>query len=265
MLTLYADSQSFCANVNSPRLRFSRNDFFVRIKGYGENKEWAKEVISATDNAVSMIRGDVEPENVFKYIAQKVGQATKDHVEGEYATLKSGILRTFRSGWQHYTSNISTGYGDGRYSSYANRLDRMLSNPLTNPYSEKLSLTRPRCPGVLSHGHIFTVNQSLDLIFEKSNEIIQKFVKKDIKKENLKEFNEKIAEIRWIIAHSTPFLRGSDAIGNTLMRAMYKSAGVKSYPLKKGISLDLEAYCTELETYKKLFATYFEKPPTIVD
>lgn len=35
------------------------------------------------------------------------------------------------------------------------------------------------------------------------------------------------------------------------MRAMYKSVGVKSYPLAKGVSLDMEAYCTNLADYKK--------------
>ena len=74
-----------------------------------------------------------------------------------------------------------------------------------------------------------------------------------------------IAEIRWILAHSTPWLRGSDAISNVFMRAMYKAVGIKTYPLKKGISLDLEAYCTELDEYKKKFPAYFEKPPEIIE
>lgn len=57
--------------------------------------------------------------------------------------------------------------------------------------------------------------------------------------------------MRWILAHATPWERGSDAIANVLMRAMYKSVGVKSYPLAKGVSLDMEAYCTNLADYKK--------------
>ena len=60
-------------------------------------------------------------------------------------------------------------------------------------------------------------------------------------------------------------MRGSDAISNVFIRAMYKSIGIKSYPLKKGVSLDLEAYCTELEDYKKNFAGYFTKPPKIIE
>ena len=43
-----------------------------------------------------------------------------------------------------------------------------------------------------------------------------------------------------------------------------KALGVKATPLKKGISLDLEAYCTNLGKYKKNFPNYFEKSPTVI-
>ena len=76
--------------------------------------------------------------------------------------------------------------------------------------------------------------------------------------------NSDIAEIRWIMAHSMPWERGSDAISNVFTRALYKSMGIKSYPIKKDISLDLEAFCTPLNEYKQKFASYFEKEPEIV-
>jgi len=49
------------------------------------------------------------------------------------------------------------------------------------------------------------------------------------------------------------------------MRAMYKSAGIKTYPLKSGVSLDMKAYCTELADYKKKFPSYFKKVPKIIN
>ena len=48
------------------------------------------------------------------------------------------------------------------------------------------------------------------------------------------------------------------------MRAMYKAVGVKSYPLAKGVSLDMEAFCTDLSEYKKKFPKYFVKPPEVI-
>ena len=39
---------------------------------------------------------------------------------------------------------------------------------------------------------------------------------------------------------------------------------LKSYPLAKGVSLDMEAYCTNLADYKKKFPKYFAKPPVVI-
>ena len=36
---------SFGVNLESPKLRFKNDDFFVRIKGYGTNSDWAKKII----------------------------------------------------------------------------------------------------------------------------------------------------------------------------------------------------------------------------
>ena len=47
------------------------------------------------------------------------------------------------------------------------------------------------------------------------------------------------------------------------MRALYKSMGIKTHPSKKGVSFDLQAYCTNLADYKKDFTTYFQKAPEI--
>ena len=117
----------------------------------------------------------------------------------------------------------------------------------------------------IHHGASSKINSSLNRVFEVGSRIFPRFINEEVKEENLDEVNSNIAEIRWILAHSTPWMRGSDAISNVLMRAMYKAIGVKTYPLEKGISLDLEAYCTELSDYKKYFPSYFENPPEIAE
>ena len=37
----------FSANLNSPKLKFERQDFYVNMKGYGKNFRWADCVIKA--------------------------------------------------------------------------------------------------------------------------------------------------------------------------------------------------------------------------
>ena len=117
----------------------------------------------------------------------------------------------------------------------------------------------------LFHGMSENINFALDYVFKLSKNIVPKYIIQDVKPQNLQEINETMAEIRWILAHSTPWIRGSDAISNIFMRTMYKAIGVKTYPIKKGISLDLEAYCTNLDEYKKLFPSYFDNPPKIIE
>ena len=50
--------------------------------------------------------------------------------------------------------------------------------------------------------------------------------------------NDKVAEMRWILAHATPWERGSDAISNVLMRSILKAFGIKAYSSAKGVSFD---------------------------
>ncbi len=254
----------FCANFNSPKLRFKQDDFFVKIRGYGKNREWANEIIKTADLAVSLIRSDTSAENILKLITKGVSDANKLEL-GLEKREKTGILRTKRDGWRYVdSSQVLTAYESGRYKCYAERLDKTFDKPLAEP-NGKIGMSRPTKYQDILHGDSERINSSLDYIFNLCKKLFPKFIHQDIKTSDLGEFNSTVAEIRWILAHSTPWLRGSDAISNVFMRAMYKAAGIKTYPLIKGTSLDLEAYCTELSEYKKKFPAYFEKPPEIIE
>lgn len=259
------DSTTFGVNLNSPKLRFKQQDFFVKIRGYGQNRAWANEVISTADTAVNLIRKNTSAENVLKYVAAGVRLA--NHFCMDIAKRnKTGVLRTFREDWrsQLLSSELITHYSGNRYEWYKERLDKVCQNPLStnNP---KVGITRPTNNFDLEHGNSNKINSSLNYVFDLSYNIIPKFIHQDVKPKDMDKVNKTIAEIRWVLAHSTPWSRGSDAIANVFMRAIYKAIGIKSYPLKPGISLDLEAYCTELEDYKKHFTSYFENPPQIIE
>ena len=126
-------------------------------------------------------------------------------------------------------------------------------------------MSRPNKYEDIEHGEPELINFSLDYIFDLFKNKYSKFIKKDVKKEDLPEIIDVVAEIRWVLAHATPWLRGSDAISNVFMRAMFKAVGVKAYPPAKGISYDLEAYCRNLEDYKANFNTFFEKPLEVIE
>lgn len=263
---------SFQANLNSNKLKFKNADFWVNIRGYGKNRIWAHSVKNTADTAVNLIRKDTSCENVLRFITAGITTANKftlNLTKREH----SGILRASREGWRSGSNwdkynYLVTDYTpkDSRYHGYTPRLNICIDRPLANPYPD-VSLTRPKCGydrNFLRHGDSSLINSALDRVFDLYKKGIAKYTKIDVQPEHLKDINDNVAEIRWILAHSTPWERGSDSIANVFIRAIYKALGIKATPLAKGVSLDLEAYCTELDRYKKKFPTYFEKPPEVI-
>ena len=264
---------SFGVNLESPKLRFKNDDFFVRIKGYGTNSDWAKKIIETADIAVKFIRTKLDFESVLRYITigvQKANQIPNDLDKRNH----SGILRAKRTNWlfgsDWESDDLITHYDKrkSRYKLYNDRFDHVVSYPLKNPY-KKFMLTRPHHSSdygkYLNHADGKYVNHALDMVSDIYNQLNEKFVGKDITTEDLNEINSAIAEMRWILAHATPWERGSDAISNTFIRTIYKALGIKTSPLKRGVSLDLEAYCTNLKDYKENFSDYFSHKPYIVE
>lgn len=254
---------SFNANINSAKLRFNRNDFFIRIQGYGRNESWADDVIKTTDAAAEGIVKKTPAEKVLQFITAGIRSANAK-LGNTRKSKHTGLLRTVRNGWQSEPDCAYTFYARGRYSSYANRLNMLCIYPLEET-PDKLAISRPINFSDIEHGEQSKINNSLEVVFNDFQKLFPKYLNQDAKKKDLPDINSTIAEIRWILAHATPWVRGSDAISNAFMRAIYKAAGVKTFPVKEGISLDLEAYCTTLSDYKKCFPKYFEKPPEIVD
>ncbi|MBR1618537.1 hypothetical protein IJ674_01420 [bacterium] len=257
---------NFCANFNSPKLKFNKDDFFIRLKGYGQSDKWAQEVSQIADDAVDMFRKNTDAETVLKFISKSARYANRN-CEDLHKQKNTGILRTDRAGWQSKEAEIFTPYNVEKYSTYSERLYNTYLKPLEDPYQRRIRLTKPSnfYIGKLFHGAPENINIAFDYVFNICKQIIPKYVKNDIKPKDLETVNPQIAEMRWVLAHSTPWVRGSDGISNIFMRAIYKAVGVKTYPVKKGVSLDLEAYCTNLKDYKMLWNTYFEKAPEIAE
>jgi len=259
---------SFGINLHSPKLKFKEDDFYIRIKGYGHHSGWAKKIIETADKTVGFIRENCNFEETIKNIAIGVRYANKltgDSLKTEH----TGVLRIKRNGWEYNNCpDIITPYNNkNRYKGYVDRFNYVEKHPLKNPF--RLELTRPVVDKdfgkFLDHGSPKYINTAFCHINEIYENLYKKYIKNEVKDENLGDVNSSIAEIRWILAHVTPWERGSDAIANTFIRSLYKAIGIKTYPLKKGISLDLEAYCTNLDEYKEKFPLYFTKKPKIID
>ena len=82
--------------MQSPKLKFKEDDFYVRIKGYGHHSGWAKKVRETADNAVAYIRQHFNFEETLKKVTEgitKANQLTLDIDKKEH----TGILRIKRA------------------------------------------------------------------------------------------------------------------------------------------------------------------------
>ncbi len=255
---------TFNANLASPRLKSCAEDFFIKIEGYGKDKFWAEEIVETTESATRMIWKNKDIEKILFSISLSVAAANKSSTDISKA-IKSGVLRTFRPDWIGTDEKeVFTPYEKGRYSVYKDRLNEIYEKPLKE-INNKIGMTRPNGKEDIQHGEAKKINSSLDYIFELFNKNIKPYTDGSATKDDLKNITDSIAEIRWILAHSTPWLRGSDAISNVLMRALFKSVGIKAYPPAENISYDFEAYCRDLQDYKDNFSSFFEKPLEIIE
>jgi len=265
-------SPNFRANIRSPRLQFSSKDFFIKIRGYGKNKSWAETAKQTADTATILIRNKCGFDNLMRFITAgiiKANNLTKD----ESKKAHTGILRTKRDSYRFGSDwdgqDIYTDYERiKRYNIYTERLNKTIKKPLKNPY-EDIELSIPmKCKSVgssIKHASADKINTGLDLIETKYYELLGTYTPEKVTTKNLKDITNSIAEIRWIMAHLTPWERGSDAISNVFMRALFKAFGIKTTPTAKNISLDMEAYCTNLKEYQKNFPNFFEKAPKVIE
>lgn len=259
---------SFGVNYKSPKLRLSQKDFFIKIRGYGQNKKWANEIKKTTNEAVANIRDNWNADWVLFGITQGVKEANRIPFDIELRQ-HTGILRTKRAGWECDSSwegcVITTPYNNNKYKIYEKRLDKIDKKPLKNPFNDIALAFQMESTKEIYHPAPDYINNAFNHIEKIFKYLQDNFIKQEVQKKDLKKVNEKIAEIRWILAHSMPWERGSDSISNIFMRAIYKSMGIKAYPPAKNISFDLEAFCTNLDEYKKNFPKLFEKPPEIIE
>lgn len=107
-------------------------------------------------------------------------------------------------------------------------------------------------------------SNALDLVKNIQDNLMQKYHGKDLTEADMDDINENIGEIHWILSHSMPWGRGSAGISDAYVKSLYKSLGIQLSQPKEGISFDLEAFCTELDDYKKNYKNLYEREPKCV-
>ena len=81
----------------------------------------------------------------------------------------------------------------------------------------------------------------------------EKFSSKEIA-----QIHDNIAEIYFLLANAAPYYRGSNGITDIFMRSIYEALNIEMPAIKRGVSLDLEAFCVDLNVYQNNWLSFFE-------
>jgi avirulence protein len=66
------------------------------------------------------------------------------------------------------------------------------------------------------------------------------------------------AEMHWWLAHAMPFQRGSAAITDALVKAIYLSHGISFSPYRVGIQPDIAAFTLRLDDFLAVYPRFFD-------
>ncbi len=254
---------------------FEDSKFFSRVSTceemYGKNFEFA-EMMSKLSKETSQTISEGKP---FEDVLEKIsnGYYKRKPGSGVYreSNLPPDTIETIYGTFARLDM-MSTRYGDscwGAYKEYIERLDCQLGNrilPYKNFTITRNPTTEERGWGlikqVMVHPYPEEVLKNMEII-SKRYKVYHKLVNEyklsgNLSLEQKKQADDIISEIYYLMANTCPFKRGSNGISDVLMRSQYSAIGMNKPHVKKGVGLDLEAFCMNLDEYKLKWNSFFE-------
>lgn len=268
--------QNNCPDIPS-NIKQKPQNFFIKIYGYGRNMDWARYMAESCNYAALMIKNHAKFEDVMDLISQDVSNCSFLNVESAIdfeKALNAGVLRTEEGiSTCLLTSFDLSGIKYGAYGKrYLEKAMKASRTTVAKEFSVKIPEQYPDfvptkiyCVSGKSGGKLVHrskgVKSALKYSREIYNDIVENYLGKKLTKKDLNEINKKIATMHWLLVHSVPYLRGSDAIINVFIKSLYCALGIELSAPREGISFDLEAFCTELKDYIKEYPKLYESEP----
>ena len=264
-----SDIQNILTSINESSKFFARTS--VNESKYGKNIQWASKMNDISDGASFLMSNGNDFDNVLGFIAEEYHSFDTASTLGTNNATRS--TRRVASG-KYRGDDAPEGYyqtpffKDGDYSEYFDRFVRA-SGTRKSPYDD-MELTQIMYSkevsggrGVMYHPANKYVEAGMQHIREKYNELQPLFDKvksgQNLSKSDINIINDKISEIYFLMANTMPYQRGSNGISDILMRSIYKRFGINQPAVKHGVSLDLEAFCMDIDLYKQKWNSFFEK------
>lgn len=256
LVQMFEDSKFF-SRVSTCEMQYGKNFAFAKMMN-----KLSKEIVKSISNQKSfkevlrqIARGYSKETSINSNFTERIG---KSGVYRGNATKPPKIIRGYGRIDSYATGYGNMGFKDG-YKDYVERLTANLDNRVS-PY-KNFTLTK-KFEETMLHPYHEEVAKNMEIIADRYK-TYQKLVA-DYKKtgklsiEQRKQADNVISEIYYLMANTCPFQRGSNGISDILMRSQYSALGINMPHIKKGVGLDLEAFCFELKDYQKNWKSFFE-------
>ena len=265
--------KNILADLNSSSKFFSR--VAANEERYGKNIKWAHEMDVISRSASYLISQGASYDTVMNHIA--IMYKNYDIATTLDSNIGVSDRRRFSGESREYIPDSdfanATGFSavtqfnkEDSYNEYYDRFMKLLNKKRQPPYPD-VELTQISFVygygNLMGHPRNSSVEATMSYVKERYEEMTPLFEKagrgEALTPQEIALAHDKIAEMYFLMANAMPYSRGSNGIADIFMRSMYKELGIDMPALKPGVSLDLEAFCLDLNDYKKKWRSFFEK------
>ena len=235
-------------NTPSKKDEADNNIFFVNMNNYGKNTLWAAKM----GLLLSDISNSISQNEDFDYILEQTENGINDingYVYGKRRTIPEFfcIKNENQRGGEYYKRYI-----DKIKNSPSQIYSAKSNNEFKDANTSQIYLAQDNSTIKIDYG--FTpigLNSNLEFAAQAYDNL------KKIKSPSIDDINKSCAEIYWLIAQGAPYCKGNDSIASILTKGIYHSYNIPLKPLKQGLSLDFEAFDTNLDEYIKNYPNFF--------
>ena len=231
-------------------------------KRFGKNFDFAIMANNLSEKVTKLINEGINLENILKQIEPDYTNNTDKYREKGlfYNTGYRGVSTGNDPSDDAITPIAKDTYGENYYKRFADSTNNRI--PPHYGFTPTKIFMYKSWRGWLQHPNSEQVDKNMKIIYERYKifqSIVEKYQKTKVLDQNeIGYADDIIAEIYYLMANTCPFGHGTNGICDILMRGQYAALGINKPHIKYGVSLDLEAFCMNLDEYKLEWKNFFE-------
>ncbi len=239
-----------CFSYSCEKQKLKPKLFYIRMFDYPKNKDWAQKMVVLTANTSRLIEKKIDFNNLLEYIEKNISI-----INGEdFACLKTKRQNGFQIGKKKRGAEYYKKYYKKINLSGQNFFIPKTNSKYKNANTCMIKKDDSKNTIKILYGYCPNNNFSnLDIIKNVYNDLL------DIENPALGQIYEASATINWLLAQESPYKRGNDSIASVLTKSILRAYDVEIFPVKKGKSLDFEAFYRDLDEYIEKYPGFFEK------